>query len=76
MSRFDDWLTREPDYLDPGHWRTSEDRDEPSYAPICDECGRTINFGLISLQGVGIACSHKCMNRLCLKHEAAMTDRG
>ncbi len=49
--------------------------DERTY-PFCDACGRQIVIGATSLQGIGIACSEKCMNTLCLQHEAAMVRRG
>lgn len=76
MRGYDDWKTTEPDYLDPGHWRTDEDRDTHlDYRPICDDCGTTINLGLVSLAGVGIFCSHACANRGAAKHEAAMQPR-
>ena len=65
----------EPDYLDPGHWRTDEDMLKRGDPPSCDECGRTCDLGVVSLQGVGLFCSHKCANRGALKHEAAMQGR-
>ena len=60
---------RERESEDPGRLRESQDRD---VSPTCDECGQTIGMGAKTLQGVGIACSDACLNRLCLKHEAAM----
>lgn len=62
------------DYDDPGRLRSDEDDERPE-PPTCDECLRPINIGIVSLQGVGIACSHKCMNKLAAKHEARMSRR-
>ena len=45
---------------------------EPQFYPTCDECGQTISLGTVSLQGVGIFCSHRCANRGALKHEMAL----
>jgi hypothetical protein len=64
----------EPDYCDPGRLRSDEDYERPE-PPTCDECLRPINVGIVSLQGVGLFCSHKCANRGALKHEAAMQGR-
>jgi hypothetical protein len=60
----------EPEYADPGRLRDEQERVDP---PTCDDCGRTIGMGLVSLEGVGIFCSHKCANRGALKHEARMS---
>ena len=38
----------EPDYCDPGRGRDESERVDP---PTCDDCGRTIGMGLVSLQG-------------------------
>lgn len=63
----------EPEWADPGHWRTDEDYPERVDPPTCDECYRPINIGAVSLQGVGLFCSHKCANKGAAKHEARMS---
>ena len=60
----------EPDSLDPGRLRDEQERIDP---PTCDHCGSTAVRH--SLAGVGVACSHKCLNALCLQHESAMQRR-
>jgi hypothetical protein len=46
----------------------------PFEVDACDRCGKTLGLltGKISLQGVGIACSRRCMDTLVAQHERAM----
>jgi hypothetical protein len=72
VSREIAWLSeRESD--DPGRLRSDED---DTYAVArCDHCGLPLLGGAKSLAGVGIACSDKCLNAICLLHEQFMDRR-
>ena len=65
------WLSQN-DADDPGRLREAEDREPVA---CCDNCGAPLLWGAKTLQGVGSACSSKCLNAICLKHEARMLSR-
>ena len=50
-------------------WARPKDRE---LVTCCDNCGAPLIHGAKSIAGVGVGCSSKCLNALCLKHEAAM----
>jgi hypothetical protein len=52
----------------------TDTRNEALDVLRCDKCGDDA-FHPITLQGVGIACSRKCMDVLTRQHEAAMMPR-
>lgn len=52
-----------------------EQAPEPSVYLRCDECGMDA-FQPLSLAGVGVACSRRCLDVLARKHEAAMMREG
>jgi hypothetical protein len=61
----------EPESRDPGRLRSEEDRPDDAVT-CCDNCGAPLIHGAKSIAGVGVGCSSKCLNALCLKHEALM----
>ena len=67
----DDWLTREPDSLDPGRSRD----EQPDERVTCDWCDVPILSGAISLQGVGVFCGRYCATLGSERHALQMQRR-